>query len=126
MKYSVDKHEQYTILKPETEKLDSAKSPALKSEMVTLQAEGCKNLILDLSAVKYVDSSGLSSLLVGNRIYQEAGGIFMLTGISDHVAKLIKISQLDSVLNILQKVEEAVDAVFLHELEKDLKNSKMD
>ena len=123
MKYSVDKHDQYTILKPETEKLDSTKAPALKSEIVTLQAEGTKNLILDLSDIKYIDSSGLSSLLVGDRIYKEADGSFILTGISDHVMKLIKISQLDTVLSILPKIEEAVDAVFFNEIEKDLKNS---
>jgi anti-sigma B factor antagonist len=62
-------------------------------------------------------------LLVGNRIVQEDGGIFILTRLSDHANKLIKISQLDSVLNILPSVEEAVDAIFMHEIEKDLKNT---
>jgi anti-anti-sigma regulatory factor len=55
---------------------------------------------------------------------QEDGGIFILTRLSDHAMKLIKISQLDSVLNILPTVEEAVDAVFMHEIEKDLKNTE--
>ncbi len=89
--------------------------------MVTLHAEGVRNIILDLSEVKYTDSSGLSALLVGNRILHEDGGIFVLTSLSDHTAKLIKISQLDSVLNILPTVEEAIDAVFMHEIEKDMK-----
>ena len=75
---------------------------------------------MDLSEVKYTDSSGLSALLVGNRIVQEDGGIFVLASLSDHTTKLIKISQLDSVLNILPTVEEAVDAVFMHEVEKEL------
>ena len=35
--------------------------------------------------------------------------------------KLIKISQLDGVLNILLTVEEAIDAVFMKEIENDLK-----
>jgi hypothetical protein len=35
--------------------------------------------------------------------------------------KLIKISQLDGVLNILPTIEEAVDAVFMHNIENDLK-----
>ena len=43
---------------------------------------------------------------------------------SDHTMKLIKISQLDSVLNILPTVEEAVDAVFMNELENDLKEGE--
>ena len=75
MKYSIDKKEQYSILKLQEEKLDSPLSPALKSEFVTLNAEGIKNIIIDLSEVKYVDSSGLSALLVGNRIYNEDGSL---------------------------------------------------
>lgn len=104
------------------EKLDSAVAPNLKSELITLHAEGVRNIILDLTDIKYTDSSGLSALLVGNRIVQEEGGIFVLACLSEHTMKLIKISQLDSVLNILPTVEEGVDAVFMHEIEKDLKN----
>lgn len=122
MKYSVDKQEKYTLLRLNEEKLDSSIAPQLKSEMVTLHAEGVRNIILDLSEVKYTDSSGLSALLVGNRILQEDKGIFILARLSDHTMKLIKISQLDSVLNILVTVEESIDAVFMHEIEKDMKD----
>ena len=121
MKYTIDKQEKYATLALHEEKLDSSVAPSLKSELLTLHAEGIKNIILDLNEVKYTDSSGLSSLLVGNRIVQEEGGIFVLSSLSDHTAKLIKISQLDSVLNIVPTVEEAVDAVFMNELENDLK-----
>ncbi len=120
MKYTIDKKEQYSILKLQEEKLDSPLSPILKSEFVTLNAEGIKNIIVDLSDVNYVDSSGLSALLVGNRIYNEDGGIFILTTLNDHVMKLIKISQLNNVLNLLPTVEEAIDAVFLKTIESDL------
>lgn len=122
MKYSIDKQEKYTLLRLNEEKLDSNIAPQLKSEMVTLHAEGIRNVILDLSEVKYTDSSGLSALLVGNRILQEENGIFILTKLSDHTLKLIKISQLDSVLHILPTVEESIDAVFMHEIEKDMKD----
>lgn len=124
MKYSIDKKEQYTLLKLQEEKLDSTLAPNLKTELLTLNAEGIDNIILDLSDVRYTDSSGLSALLVGNRVSTENGGIFILVGITDHVAKLIKISQLNNVLNILPSVEEAVDAVFMHEIEKDLQEGE--
>ena len=121
MKYTIDKQEKYAMLKLHEEKLDSSVAPGLKSELITLHAEGIKNIVLDLGEVKYTDSSGLSALLVGNRIVQEEGGIFVLAHLSDHTMKLIKISQLDSVLNILPTVEEAIDTVFMNEIEKDLK-----
>lgn len=124
MKYTIDKQEKYTLLRLHEEKMDSSVAPNLKSEMVTLQAEGARNIILDLTEVKYTDSSGLSALLVGNRIFQEDGGIFILSNLSEHTMKLIKISQLDSVLNILPTVEEAIDAVFMHEIEKDMKDGE--
>lgn len=122
MKYTIDKQEKYTLLRLHEEKMDSSIAPSLKSELVTLHAEGARNIILDLSEVKYTDSSGLSALLVGNRIFQEEGGIFVLACLSDHTMKLIRISQLDSVLNILPSVEESIDTVFMHEIEKDMKD----
>ena len=122
MKYTIDKQEKYSLLRLHEEKMDSSVAPNLKSELITLHAEGVKNIILDLSDVKYTDSSGLSALLVGNRIFQEEGGIFVLAALSEHTVKLIKISQLDSVLNITLTTEEAIDSVFMQEIEKDLKD----
>ncbi|NJN41712.1 MAG: STAS domain-containing protein [Flammeovirgaceae bacterium] len=124
MKYTIDKQEKYSLIRLHEEKMDSSIAPNLKSEMITLHAEGVRNIILDLTDVKYTDSSGLSALLVGNRVVQEDGGIFVLTALSDHTHKLIKISQLDSVLTILPTVEEAIDRVFMHEIEKDMKSGE--
>ncbi len=117
MKYAVDKQEKYSLIKLHENKLDTTLAPSLKSELITMHAEGVKNIILDLSEVKYTDSSGLSALLVGNRTFKQDGGIFVLASLSDHTAKLIKISQLESVLNIVPSVEEAVDAIFMNEIE---------
>ncbi|MDH5476587.1 MAG: STAS domain-containing protein [Cyclobacteriaceae bacterium] len=121
MKYTIDKHEKYMSLTLHEEKLDASIAPNLKAELITFHAEGVRNIILDLNEVKYTDSSGLSALLVGNRIVQEDGGVFVLSCLSEHTSKLIKISQLDSVLNIVETVEEAIDAIFIKEIENGLK-----
>ena len=73
MKYTIDKKDKYCIFKLNEPKLDSTLAPTLKTELITLNAEGNKNIILDLSDVNYTDSSGLSSLLVGNRTFQQEG-----------------------------------------------------
>ncbi|GAA5039827.1 hypothetical protein GCM10011506_39550 [Marivirga lumbricoides] len=121
MKYSVDKDEKYSLLKIKEEKLDSTVSSSLKSDLITMQAEGVPNIVIDLSDVKYIDSSGLSALLVGNRIFSESGGAFVLASPSEHTEKLIKISQLDKVFDVLPTVHEAVESVFMHELERGLR-----
>lgn len=124
MKYTIDKKENYTIITIDEKKLDTSIAPDLKSEFVKLNAEGITNLILDLSNVKYTDSSGLSSILIANRLCNSSSGLLILTGLQDHVMKLITISKLESVLNILPTVEEAIDRVFLHEIEQDLTNKE--
>ena len=121
MKYSVDKKEKYSLVSIDEEKVDSEMAPEIKSKFITWHAEGLTNLILDVSGVKYMDSSGLSTLLIANRLCNDESGMFVLVGAEDHVMKLIKISQLDKVLNILPTVEEGIDAVFMNELEKDLR-----
>ena len=58
MKYSIDKKEKYSVFSLEEDNLNSVVAPSLKSEFVILANEGISNLIFDLSAVKFVDSSG--------------------------------------------------------------------
>ena len=124
MKYTLDKKENYTVITIDEKKLDTTIAPDLKSEFVKLNAEGINNLILDLTNVKYTDSSGLSSILIANRLCNSSNGLLILTGLQDHVMKLITISKLESVLNILPTVEEGIDRIFLHEIERDLTNKE--
>lgn len=120
MKFSVDKTERYTIFKLNEENLNSVMAPDLKSEFVLLSNEGVRNLILDLSEVKYVDSSGLSAILTANRLWKDYG-CFVLTGaVHPAVKKLIEISRLESILNIVPTVEESIDYVFMEDIEKEL------
>ena len=124
MKYSIDKQEKYALFNLDEENLNSNNAPNLKSEFVILKNEGIKNLILDLSAVKFVDSSGLSAILTANRLWQD-GGSFIVTGIEhENVQKLITISRLETVLKIIPTVSESIDFVFMEELEKDLKSDE--
>jgi len=117
MKYSIDKKEQYVVLTPLEEKIDSLLAPKLKSELLTIHAEGYPNVVLDMTQVKYVDSSGLSALLIGDREFGRNGGIFIISGVQDHVMKLLKISMLDKKLNLVNTLEEASEAIFMHEID---------
>jgi anti-sigma B factor antagonist len=121
MKFTVDKHEKYILIKLNESKLNSLNSPQLKSELILCNSEGQRNIILDLSNVKYSDSSGLSSLLVGHRICKNADGTFILTRINENIARLIAISQLENILNIVETVDEAIDLIFMEEIEKELR-----
>ena len=120
MKFTVDNKEKYSLIKSGVEKLDSLQAPDLKSELVFLNKKGIKNIILDLSDTRYCDSSGLSAVLVGNRLCKSSNGSFVISGLQDPVKKLVSISQLDSVLNITSGVNEAVELINAEEVERDL------
>lgn len=120
MKYSVDKQDRYAVFRVEDENINSLVAPNLKSEFVILSNEGVQNLILDLSDVKYVDSSGLSAILTADRLWKQIGS-FILTGVTHpSVKRLIEISRLDTVLTIIPTVEESVDYIFMEEIEREL------
>lgn len=88
MKFSVDKKEKYTIFSLEEDTLNSVIAPDLKSELVVMRNEGVQNLILNLAAVKFVDSSGLSAILTANRLWKGEDSSCVLTGIvHDNVKK---------------------------------------
>lgn len=122
MKYAITKEERYVTIAPAEESLTAVFAPALKTEFVLLNNEGYHNIVCDLSNVNYVDSSGLSAFLVGDRICNEKKGKFVLCNISESLEKLLTLSQLDSILNVTPSLSEAVDLVLLHELERDLRD----
>lgn len=120
MKYLIDKQDRYAVFTLEEPNLNSIIAPQLKSEFVFLRNEGVRNLIFDMKDVDYVDSSGLSSILTANRIWKDYGSFVMTNIQSDSVKKLIEISKLDGILTIIPTVEEAVEYVFMEDIERDL------
>ena len=106
MSITTEKKSNFALVKIGAEKLDTLLAPDLKSEFVLLEKSGVKNVIVDLSDAKYCDSSGLSALLVGNRLFKENGKL-IISGLQPNVKKLIEISQLHNVLNIAETASAA-------------------
>jgi anti-anti-sigma factor len=126
MSFSTKKYDNYTLIVFTTDKLDAVVSPDLKAEFVLINKEGEKNILIDLTSVKYCDSSGLSALLIGNRLCKEANGSFILSSLQAAVQKLVTISQLDNILNITPTLPEAIDLLFMEEIERDLDFGDLD
>lgn len=120
MNLIIDKQEKYVLVSIKESKLTSVVAPELKAEIVVLMHDGFKNMIFDLSEVQYCDSSGLSAILVAYRSCRDNNGFFVLSGVQDHVRKLISISQLDGMLVQVPTILEAIDLVFMDEVEKQL------
>lgn len=121
MNHEIDKKEKYSLLTVKEEKLLSTNAPDLKALCLKLDSEGVRNIILNLEHTKYVDSSGLSAILLFHKTCKKNSGVLVLTGLHDAVRNLLKISQLDSILIVTATFDEARDYIMMEELEKDIR-----
>ena len=103
---NTEQKDNFSLLKVNIERLDSTVSSDLKAELVKINKSGERNIMVDLSDVKYCDSSGLSALLIGNRLCNESEGKFVINSLQKMVEQMITISQLDKILNISESIEE--------------------
>ena len=89
-------------------KLDTSNSGLFKGEFSSFIKNGqIHKLVLDLSGIEQCDSSGLSSLLVINRLVQENEGYIRLIP-SSKIHQLFQVTKLDQVLAISMNLEEAI------------------
>jgi len=110
MNYETKRIKDITIFKLNEKRLDTNISGLVKGEFtMLLKIEGVNKLIVDLSDVETCDSSGLSAILVANRIIHSVGGKMRLAAPSVKVSSLIKITQLDRVLPVCQTVDQAFE-----------------
>ena len=72
MKFTIEHSDRDAIVTSTYEKLDALHAPDLKAELVQLAKTGHLNIVLDLTESRYCDSSGLSAVLVGNRMCRDS------------------------------------------------------
>jgi len=107
MKFEVTKNGTSAVITLKERKLDVSVSPELKGEFILLCRPSLKSLVIDLTAVEFCDSSGLSALLIADRQMRQHHGEIKLVGVHKKVLSLLKISQLDKVFPIFDSVAKA-------------------
>lgn len=118
MIHTIQRHEQYALVKVQEE--DFGGTLASDFELISrdLFREGFHNLIIDFSATRTIDSSGISTLKKINMLCtRELGLMVMVSEDDDFVDMLIEGRIRDA--TILPTVEEAIDAVFMNDLENE-------
>jgi anti-sigma B factor antagonist len=100
-----------TLAKLLDRRLDAAGAPDFKTRMGERIGTGLSLLVLDLTSVDFVDSTGLSAILSALKRLPPEGGVLALAGCRKPVAELIKLTRLDRVLRLFATPEEAVEAL---------------
>lgn len=110
MNFKIEQRDRATIFRPNEKRLDSVIASALKAEFLILAQPDVQTLVLDLSAVEYIDSAGLSALLLAQRQQVHHNGDMRISGASDEVRSLLSLTALDRVFPMYETVDEALAA----------------
>jgi len=101
------RQEQPNVLPLEGE-IDLHVSPEVAESLRTMIAKKPNVVVVDLTKVTYLDSSGLAVLIEGMQNVQEYGGTFALAGVQESVQHILEIARLDQVFQIFPDVDSAL------------------
>ncbi len=104
MKYPVSQHMHFTVLSLSGE-IDLSESPDVRRQILKC-IKNNNNVLVDLSAVEYIDSSGVACLVEGLQTCRAQKLMFALLGVSDSALQVLQLARLDSVFEIYQTLDE--------------------
>lgn len=87
--------------------VDLYSSPKLRSDLLNLTKSENEKILLDLSQVKYMDSSGVATLVEALQQAGKYGGKLKLANLRDAVKDVFELSRLDKVFDIYPTLEAA-------------------
>ncbi|NPA35031.1 MAG: STAS domain-containing protein [Chlorobi bacterium] len=120
--YVVEDVKGFPVVRIPFSKITSVQAPALKALFTNMVREGKKFIAVDLSKVEYIDSSALSALLLGRRLTRDNDGVLVLFGLGGWAKKVIEVSELDKVFEIMDDEEQAVDYLILSQIRGELQD----
>jgi len=88
--------------------IDLHVSPRIARSLAGITAKRPAHIVVDLTQVTFVDSSGLAVLIHGMQDVQEYGGKFAIVGLQENVRPIFEIARLDQVFQIFPTVDEAL------------------
>ncbi len=108
MKISARRVDKATILDV-SGNIDMSNSPEVRKALLReIREKGVTRVVLNLTGVAYIDSSGVASLVEGLKASRESGSRFILFGLSDSAREVLKISRLLKLFEVYDDETQAI------------------
>jgi anti-anti-sigma factor len=92
-------------------KLDATTAKTFEDKILTVINSGAHRLVVDLSQLDYVSSSGLRVFLFAAKRLQTTEGKLFLCGLQDHIRQVFDLAGFSSILSIYTSRDEAIKSV---------------
>lgn len=107
MKYSIDERYNVVVIALKGNIMGGPDGSKLHDTLHELKDEGKTNVVVDLSKVKFMNSSGLGMLISGMTTMRNAGGDLRLANVADRIQSLLIVTKLITVFKEYDSVDEA-------------------
>jgi anti-sigma B factor antagonist len=107
MNYTVDEQSNAVVIALEGNVMGGPDGTKLHETLHELREQDKKNVVVDLSKVNFMNSSGLGMLISGLTTMRNAGGDLRLANVADRIQSLLIITKLNTVFRSYDTVEEA-------------------
>ena len=112
MKHSVSTRKELTILKLEEVVFDVRHADWFRETIQQLvSSHSSRNLIIDFSQVKAIDSGGISSMLLAHQLANKSEGLAIFVSLCQQIKDLLKLSNLDKQLYIFASINEVMTLI---------------
>lgn len=95
------------VVKPTKQRLDAQEAGSFKEHMGRCISDGHEKIILDLSRVEFIDSSGLGAIVSSLKMLGGKGEL-SLCGIRETIMTMFKLTRMDRVFPIFATEAEAL------------------
>jgi anti-sigma B factor antagonist len=111
MNFTTESHGVVTVVALDGNLMGGPDASTLNNKLHELQAAGKTTVVLNLSKVQFINSSGLGILIGGASMLKNAGGGLKLAGASEKIMAIIKITKLEKVFETYSTVSDAIASV---------------
>jgi anti-sigma B factor antagonist len=85
---------------------------ALREKVSELAAASVRNIVLNLAAVEYIDSTGLGALVMTATSMRKAGGSIKLLNLNRRNIELLVMTKLATVFDLFTDEQDAINSFF--------------
>jgi anti-anti-sigma regulatory factor len=119
----IEKNEQFAVIIPEPEAIDASLAQEIEKRISGLYREGYSNYIFDFQTTKSLSSVGNTLIKKVDKLCKNENGILVVVTSNEDLVNSLDSLNIED-LAIMDTKEEAIEAIYLNDLENDFREEE--